>query len=176
MRRELPFGESTRSTKRSVYRLDDPFLLFWYRFVVPNRSRLEVDLIEPVYATVREGLAGHVAEVWESLARESVVRTALHGLGWNPAARWWGRGRNGDPLEIDVVAESRDGNKLLVGEVKWSDKSNPARVLADLERKAEQLPFRRGRQVHYVLWLKRFTGEPVDGVPIVGPEAAIRER
>ena len=41
VRRELPFGESTRSTKRSLYRLDDPFLLFWYRFVAPNRSRLE---------------------------------------------------------------------------------------------------------------------------------------
>ena len=27
VRRELPFGESTRSTKRSLYRLDDPFLL-----------------------------------------------------------------------------------------------------------------------------------------------------
>ena len=176
VRRELPFGESTRSTKRSVYRLDDPFLLFWYRFVAPNRSRLEADLIEPVYATVRERLAGHVAEVWECLARESVARTALHGFGWNPAARWWGRGRNGEPLEIDIVAESRDGNKLLVGEVKWSDKSNPSRVLADLKRKAEQLPFRRGRQVHYVLWLKRFTGETVDGVPIVGPEATTRER
>ena len=31
VRRELPFGESTRSTKRSLYRLDDPFLLFWYQ-------------------------------------------------------------------------------------------------------------------------------------------------
>ena len=38
VRRELPFGESTRSTKRSLDRLDDPFLLFWYRFVAPNRS------------------------------------------------------------------------------------------------------------------------------------------
>ena len=39
VRRELPFGESTRSTKRSLYRLDDPFLLFWYRFAVDGRPR-----------------------------------------------------------------------------------------------------------------------------------------
>ena len=175
IRRELPFGESTRSTKRSVYRLDDPFLLFWYRFVAPDLSRLEADLIEPVYATVRSRLAGHVAEIWEWLARESVARTALHGLDWNPAARWWGRGMDGQPLEVDVVAESRDGRNLLVGEVKWSDRSNPARVLADLVRKAEQLPFRRGRRVHYALWLKRCAAEQVDGMPIVGPEAVLRE-
>ena len=115
VRRELPFGESTRSTKRSVYRLDDPFLLFWYRFVAPDLSRLEADLIEPVYATVRARLAGHVAEIWEWLARESVARTALHGLDWNPAARWWGRGMDGQPLEVDVVAESRDGRKPARG-------------------------------------------------------------
>ena len=54
VRRELPFGESTRSTKRSLYRLDDPFLLFWYQ-----------------------------------MARDSVVRIALHGMRWNPASRWW---------------------------------------------------------------------------------------
>ena len=175
VRRELPFGESTRSTKRSVYRLDDPFLLFWYRFVAPDLSRLEADLIEPVYATVRSRLAGHVAEIWEWLARESVARTALHGLDWNPAARWWGRGKDGQPLEVDVVAESRDGRNLLVGEVKWSDRSNPARVLGDLVRKVEQLPFRRGRRVHYALWLKRFAAEQVDGMPILGPEAVLQE-
>ena len=39
VRRELPFGESTRSTKRSLDRLDDPFLLFWYRFAVDGRPR-----------------------------------------------------------------------------------------------------------------------------------------
>ena len=72
VRRELPFGESTRSTKRSLYRLDDPFLLFWYRFVAPNRSRLEHDLIESVHAEVMAQFAGHVAEVWEWLARDSL--------------------------------------------------------------------------------------------------------
>ena len=100
VRRELPFGESTRSTKRTAYRLDDPFLLFWYRFVAPNRSRLEADLIAPVYADVRERLAGHVAEVREWIARDSVARMTLHGMSWNPAARWWGRGADGAPLEL----------------------------------------------------------------------------
>ena len=172
VRRELPFGESVRSTKRSGYRLDDPFLLFWYRFVTPNRSRLEADLIEPVYAEVCARLAGHVAEVWEWLARDSVARTTLHGMSWNPAARWWGRGADGVPLELDVVAESSDGSHLLLGEVKWSDRSWPG-IVADLVRKADQIPFRRGRPVHYALWLKRSAAEAVDGVPIIGPDAVL---
>ena len=173
LRRELPFGESTRSTKRSLYRLDDPFLLFWYRFVATNRSRLENDLIEPVATEVMARLPGHVAEVWEWLARDSVARMALHGMRWNPASRWWGRGTDGVPLELDVVAESADGRHLLVGEVKWSDRSVAASTFATLLRKAQYIPFRGGRQVHFALWLKRSASDVVEGAPIIGPQEVL---
>ena len=113
--RELPFGESTRSTKRSRYRFDDPFLLFW-----------------------------------QQMARDSVVRIALHGMRWNPASRWWGKGTGGVPLEIDVVAESVDGRHLLVGEVKWSRRDDAASIRRELAAKAQRLPILRGRNVHYV--------------------------
>ena len=156
-----------------MYRLDDPFLLFWYRFVAPNRSRLEADLIAPVYADVRTRLAGHVAEVWEWLARDSVARMTLHGMNWNPAARWWGRGADGVPLELDVVAESSDRRHLLVGEVKWTDRFRPASVLADLKRKAQQVPFRGGRRVHFALWAKRSTATVVDATPVIGPDTVL---
>ena len=116
VRREVPFGESTRSTRRSLYRLDDPFLLFWYRFVAPNRSRLEIDLIDPVHTEVQARLAGHVAEVWEWLARRSVPHVTIDDLHWDRASRWWGTGTGGEPLEIDVVAESSDRRHLLLGE------------------------------------------------------------
>ena len=173
VRRELPFGESTRSTKRSLYRLDDPFLLFWYRFVAPNRSRLEHDLIEPVHAEVSAHLSGHVAEVWEWLARDSVPRLKLHGIDWNPASRWWGAGIGGAPLELDVVAESTDGRHLLIGEVKWSDRSDPERIRAELIRKAQRAPFRSGRRLHYALWLKNPHGDLVEGTPLIGPSAVM---
>ena len=176
VRRELPFGESTRSTKRSLYRLDDPFLLFWYRFVTANRSRLERDLIESVRAEVMARLAGHVAEVWEWLARDSVPHLTLHGIEWNPASRWWGRGVGGAPLEIDVVAESADRRHLLVGEVKWTDRADPERILAELMHKAERAPFRKGRHVHHALWLKRPHAEHVHGTPVIGPAAVMTHR
>jgi hypothetical protein len=173
VRREVPFGESVRSTRRSLYRLDDPFLLFWYRFVAPNRSRLEMDLIDPVRAEVQARLAGHVAEVWEWLARRSVAHRTIDGLRWNPASRWWGRDAGGDPLEIDVVAESSDRRHLLLGEAKWSDRTDPAGILAGLVRKAQRIPFRRGRPVHHALWLKHPTGSQMDGASIITPDAVM---
>ena len=173
VRREVPFGESTRSTRRSLYRLDDPFLLFWYRFVAPNRSRLERDLIDTVHAEVLARLPGHVAEVWEWLARRSVPHLATDGVRWNLASRWWGRGADGHPLEIDVVAESSDRRHLLLGEAKWSDRADPAVLLAELARKAQRVPFRHGRRMHYALWLKRRVGDRVDGAPIITPDTVM---
>ncbi len=38
IKRELPFGENIKSTKRTMYKLNDPFLMFWYRFVQKNQS------------------------------------------------------------------------------------------------------------------------------------------
>ena len=170
VRREVPFGESVRSTRRSLYRLDDPFLLFWYRFVAPNRSRLELDLIDAVQADVSARLPGHVAEVWECLARRSVTHLAIDGVRWNPAARWWGRDAGGEPIEIDVVAESPDRRHLLLGEAKWSNRADPAALLAELARKAHRVPFRHGRRLHYALWLKRGAGDRVDGAQVILPD------
>ncbi len=38
VRREVPYGESARGSKRSLYRIDDPFMRLWFRVVAPNRK------------------------------------------------------------------------------------------------------------------------------------------
>ena len=117
--REVPFGESVRSSRRSLYRIADPFLRFWFRFVEPNRSQLEARRMAAVEDDVRAGMAHHTASVWEDLARASVPRLRTAGGGWGAASRWWGAGLDRKQLEVDVVAESADGGRLLVGEAKW---------------------------------------------------------
>jgi len=65
VKRELPFGESLKSTKRTLYKLNDPFLSFWYRFVQKNRSLLEQDLVDDVYAEFENAFPLHVGGIWE---------------------------------------------------------------------------------------------------------------
>ena len=57
VRREVPFGASTRDTKRTTYDVVDPFMRFWFRFIEPNRSRLEARRLEAVLGEVRLGIA-----------------------------------------------------------------------------------------------------------------------
>lgn len=155
VRREIPFGSSARDTKRTAYRLADPFLRFWFRFVEPYRSRLEARQSAEVAGEVAQRLPEYVAGVFEDLVRESVPRARYAGRTWGSAARWWGPGFDRSPMEIDVLAESTDGSVLLAGEVKWSRRVDWRREEIVLRRKVANLPLARGREVVLALWAPR---------------------
>ncbi len=153
--RETPFGSEPRGGgKRTLYRIADPFLRYWFRFVEPNRSRLEARQLAAVEREIAGRFGHHAGEAWEELARASVPRLDCFGKRWGPASRWWGPGLDRQPLEVDLVAESETGESILIGEVKWSAVQDAPRALKELERKAERLPFLAGREVFHALWLK----------------------
>ncbi len=154
IRKDVPFGESLRSGKRTIYRLEDPFLQFWYRVVLPNQSLLEQDLIDEVYTTSKQKLTMQTAEVWEELARLSVSRMEIAGQRWKPATRWWGAGQQGKHMEIDVVAESMDGRSILFGEAKWEKKTNVKHLMEKLTDNAENFPRIGKRKVVLAAWCK----------------------
>ena len=145
--RETPWGIPERDSKRSLYRIADPFLCFWYRFVEPNRSLLEARRIEPVRELVMANWPRHVGGVWELLCRQAVTGWAVGGHTWGRAARWWGNGLDRKPMELDIVAESLDGKALLVGEVKLSVQGQGKTVAARLLDKIRQFPAAQGRTV-----------------------------
>ncbi len=163
VRRELPYGTTTRDTKRSAYRVDDPFLAFWFRFVEPNRSRLAAGQVGAVAREVRATSPHHAAAVFERLVRDSVGRVDYFGRTWRVAAPWWGAGSDRRPLEVDVVAETVERDALLLGEVKWSARPDAARIVADLRSKSARLPFTQGRRTYLGVWSqtppRRSTGE-----------------
>ncbi len=156
VRRETPFGENEKSTRRTLYKIRDPFLLFHFRFIQPNKSQLEVGGSAAVAAKVRRQLPQHVSEIWEELARASVPLSKIGGYEWGPARRWWGTGNDGTPMEVDIVAESLDGGAVLVGEAKWNAADvPPGEARARLGAMAKNAPWVRGRIVIPVLWLKQ---------------------
>lgn len=162
IRREVPFGMSPRSAKRTRYEIADPFLRFWFRFVESNRSRLEAGRGTAVQKDVERDFSYHVGGLWEELARASVPRMDIFGGRFGPASRWWGPGVDKRPMELDIVAESEDGKSLLLGEVEWADHIDVQRLVAELRRKAGNLPFRKDRDVRLAIWTKRAARTPKD--------------
>lgn len=123
------------------HRIADPAVRFWYRFVQPNRSRLETGGARQVWETRVEPLLNdYMGKVFEGICREAYVR---HHESWGLSGalewtRWEGRDRNRRPIELDIVTRLDDG-RILTGEVKWSSKPIDAAVHTELMRNLEDL-------------------------------------
>lgn len=136
VKREVPFGESERTSKRSLYRTADPFTRMWFRVVAPHRAQLATAMPEGRRQLLRRVWPQLCGEAWEDLCRLLLPTldpdTALGALGpWGPPSRWW---RGGDP-EWDLVSRSLDGSRILLGEVKLRV-SSIERAAAELARRA----------------------------------------
>jgi len=117
--RELPFGESVRSTKKVRYRIQDPTMRFWFRVYSPHQSRWRTYTA----AEKRTLIHGHAATVFEDQCRAR----------FPGAQRYWE-----GTVELDLVApDPDDRRRLLVAEVKWRRLTVAERknVLRQLESK-----------------------------------------
>ena len=142
--RDIPFGAERKGNKKTLYKISDPFLRFWYAFVLPHYSeksflgrKQDEDIFEKQFSVF-------LGQAWEVLVRIELLKRRLpgHACDWRKVGRWWGSGINRQPMEVDVVAESSDGKTLLVGEAKLKlAKKEYEHELAELKVKAKLLPF-----------------------------------
>jgi hypothetical protein len=137
VRREVPFGESEKKSKRALYKIADPFSRLWFRVVAPHRGALAASPREVRRQILERFWRGLAAQAWEELCRLHLTRLGeIAGGPWGPASRWW----RGTQPEWDVVSSSLDGDRLLLGEAKWSSAPVPARALERLARDLETRP------------------------------------
>jgi AAA+ ATPase superfamily predicted ATPase len=173
VKREIPFGVPIRSTKKSLYKISDPFLNFWFTFIASEKSRIDLGLTGQVLKEIKKKMPLFISAVWEELCRQSVP-FIFKEIQFNPASRWWGKGKDGIALEIDIVAESSDKKVLLIGEAKWSEKTDPAYEARELKRKADQLPFMENRVLLPVLFLKDKPSQGSYEITIFDPEDVVK--
>ncbi len=139
VRHESNYAAHRRAVAR--YRIGDPALRFWYRFVYPNRSRLERGDAEAVWRSeVQPNLGTFMGAAFEEVAVQALRRRHSHPEGWpvKQTARWEGRAKNGRSVEIDLVAEL-EGGRILTGEFKWSSRPVGVKVHHHLLRNLEDL-------------------------------------
>ena len=138
VRREFPFGD--KAERRALYRIADPFLAFWYRFVAPFASALQFAESKRIYEEqVAPHLSGYMDwDVFEQICAQWLHRYASEKLGLTvlQMGRYWSRDSQ---IEIDIMAQLENG--YLFGECKWSTKSPIGlRVYSQLRAKIAGLP------------------------------------
>ena len=144
--REVPFGTPVRNSKTVQYRLADPFLRFYYRFVVPNASVIGADAGESLWRQVAGELPRFVSWNWEQLCTRAVLH-GLRGQDITRAGRWWGKLTSGKLAEVDVLATNHDKSRWVAIECKWGLPKNIQSIREELTAKVRQIPGYNGAPV-----------------------------
>jgi len=151
--RRVPTTESQpEKSKKGLYQIDDHFLRFWFRYVHPNQSSLDLGLSESILEQrIRPDLNHFAATAIEEAAQTFVAKLAQTGsLPFLPEqiGSWWNQ-----DAQIDVLAVSQTDKIALAGECKWSTNPTGIDILEDLKQKVKILLQNNDYQkVYYVLF------------------------
>jgi len=141
--KEVPVTEKLpNKSKKGLYFIKDNFFRFWFSYVLPYKSQLELGNTNYAMVKIKENFSGFVAKVYEDLA----VEYTLKNYPLLKAGRWWSKDE-----EIDVVGVSE--TFMLVGECKYSNKKVGTDVLAQLEKKSKKIELKLPIK-HYLLFSK----------------------
>ncbi|KAF0193520.1 MAG: putative ATPase (AAA+ superfamily) [Bacillota bacterium] len=145
------------NVQRGLYQITDNFFRFWYAFVFPNMSELEVGDVEGIYEyAVRPSLEQYISRIYENVCREYLRRlNRLDALPFRftKIGRWWNKGD-----ELDVMATDRDKNQFVLGECKFRNASFDMSELTATTAKFK--PNKTATQVYYYLFSKNgFTAD-----------------
>lgn len=150
--KEKPIGEDT--SRKTIYRIKNGAFRFWYRYVFPNMSAIEIGLGDRLYREqVKEDLSNFMGEEFEEIFLDHF--DLLNKQGDLPAlitsrGRWWG---NNSKLkreeEIDLIGYGKD--LAVFCEVKWTNKKVDIDVLESLMEKSMLFS---SIEKHYILFSK----------------------
>ena len=138
IRRSVPFGETSRTSRKGIYAIADPCFAFWYRFVEPSIDNVERGAgdLAAMRVVGKEPLSTYEGHWFEEICIERVIDMARRGeLPFGPFqfGNWWGTNpalRERD--DVDVVAASPDTREILLGECKWRESFNESAAIEKL--------------------------------------------
>jgi AAA+ ATPase superfamily predicted ATPase len=124
------------------YQTKDNFFKFWYKFILPNQTPLNLGNTKLVSNLIKQDLNSYVGRIFEDIVRELLIlynTKEIKGLKLNfeNIGSWWDRNSN----EIDVLAYNLKEKNFLLGEVKWTNKQLDTDVIEELERKSKYLNY-----------------------------------
>jgi uncharacterized protein len=122
--------------RRASYRIADPYFRFFFRYVFPNRSRLDRGRVDEVAAEVLADFDNLMGRAFEDCCRTWVGRYADEravGAG-EELGSWWSRDGQ---VEIDVVGVAK-GRCTFLGSCKWTRRAG-VQALDELREAQAQL-------------------------------------
>ncbi len=126
IQREMPYGETLKTSKRTLYKIIDPMLYFWFG----TYSALRVRWHQMDQSARRQAIYLHASKVFENEVRQQ----------FRFSSRYWNEKGEIDWISPDLALGAKPKD-ILVGEVKFTTlkKSQKAGLELELTKKIETL-------------------------------------
>lgn len=111
--KEIPVGEKLENTKKSLYYIKDNYLRFWFCYIYPYQSYLEIGNLEYPFHKIEKEFDVWVSKTYENLCRESILYSKEIPFPLLETGRWWDKN-----TEIDILGLGE--KEIVFGECKWS--------------------------------------------------------
>lgn len=161
LEREVPVTENNPDkSKKGQYQIRDNFLRFWFKFIYPNRSYVEMSHSDVVMNRLSKNfIDGHVSYVFEQICQEKLWNLSANGKLpgiLERIGRWWDNSH-----EIDVVGLSESDNLLVAGECKFWNGPVGANILSQLEHKTTFVDWHKDsrKNIYIIFSINGFTDE-----------------
>lgn len=154
LEKRVPVTEKEpEKSRKGLYYISDTFMDFWFRFVYPFRSELELDNIDYVMDKLNANfIDNHVSFIYEKVCTEIFVqlcRDKKFDFHISKIGSYWNSN-----TQIDVVAIDKHQKKIFAGECKYHNEPVDMRVYSALKEKCASIPEFAGYNIIYGLFSK----------------------
>ena len=131
--RRIPITESNpEKSKKGLYFIKDQYMRFWYRYIFPFQSFLELNNDTWVMNKVTTEFNHYISLIFEDICKNLLME--WYGPVYNHVGSHWDSN-----TEIDVVARNENGTQILYGECKWTEQPVDIGVYYDLVEKTKKI-------------------------------------
>lgn len=155
--KEVPVTEkNAQKSRKGLYKISDNFFRFWFKYIYPFKSDLEIGRFDYVLEQFDEKFNMVEATIYEQVCQEIIFDFEDKLFQIEKVGKWWEREK-----EIDVVAINEREDKIAFGECKWSSRPVGIDILKNLEEKAVYVQWgSKARKEYFILFSKNgFTSE-----------------
>ena len=151
VKKESPYGE--KSSRKTIYSIEDNMFRFWYRFVPENISVISRGATNLAYSRIAPELPSYMGGVFEDICKQYLWKLLLEGkcaVNFSDIGRWWGANpKTKSQEEIDIMGTDKD--TALFAECKWTNEKVNLGVLETLVERSTLFSYKK---THFYLFAK----------------------
>lgn len=142
VKKDYPIYKANK--KQTLYLLDDHMFQFWYKFVLPYISIINMGMGERVYQNIEQYFPEFMGYIFEDICKQYLWllnKENKSPIFFTHLGRWWGNdSRIKSEAEIDILAYN-ENNEAIIAECKWRNEKIDKDVLDKISFRSELFPF-----------------------------------